>query len=64
MIKTLKKITTIATITSGLLLTACGKAPESNVLKIGAMAGPEAEIIEIAKNIAKEKYNLDVDQHY
>lgn len=59
--KTLKKITAVTTIASSLLLTACGGAPESNVLKIGAMAGPEAEIVEVAKNIAKQKYNLDVE---
>lgn len=30
-------------------------------IKIGVMAGPEANVVEFVKQIAKEKYNLDVE---
>ncbi|MFT4059222.1 MAG: MetQ/NlpA family ABC transporter substrate-binding protein [Legionella sp.] len=40
-------------------LVACNK-PSSNTLVIGAIAGPETELIETAKEVAKNKYNLDI----
>ena len=57
----LKKIATITTVASSLLLTACGSNEESTTLKVGAMAGPEADVVKIAQAVAKEKYNLDVE---
>lgn len=55
----------LKTIIAGLsLLTivACGnKKEESNTLKIGVMSGPEYAIAETAKQVAKDKYNLDVE---
>ena len=45
-----------------LAIVACsGKKENSNVLRVGVMSGPEHEIAETAKKIAKEKYNLDVE---
>jgi D-methionine transport system substrate-binding protein len=40
-------------------LVACNK-PSPNTLVIGAIAGPETELIETAKQVAKNKYGLDV----
>lgn len=40
-------------------LVACNK-PSTNTLTIGAIAGPEAEIIETAKQVAQSKYGLDI----
>lgn len=40
-------------------LVACNK-PSSETLIIGAIAGPETELIETAKEVAKNKYGLDV----
>lgn len=57
----LKKLATITTIASTLLLTACGGNDKPSALKVGAMAGPEAEVVKIAQAIAKKKYNLDVE---
>lgn len=57
----LKKLATTAVIASSILLTACGSKEDSTTLKVGAMAGPEADIVKIAQSIAKEKYNLDVE---
>ncbi|UIR54488.1 methionine ABC transporter substrate-binding lipoprotein MetQ [Sphingobacterium sp. SRCM116780] len=43
-------------------LIACnGKKTDSKVLKVGIVAGPEREIAETAKKVAKEKFNLDVE---
>ncbi|MFT5880985.1 MAG: D-methionine transport system substrate-binding protein [Moritella sp.] len=57
----LKKLVSITALTSSLLLTACSDSNETTVLKVGAIAGPESEVVEIAKMIAKQKYNLDVE---
>jgi D-methionine transport system substrate-binding protein len=40
-------------------LIACNK-PSPNTLVIGAIAGPETELIETAKEVAKNKYNLNI----
>ena len=40
-------------------LVACNK-PSHNTLTIGAIAGPETDLIETAQEVAKKKYGLDV----
>lgn len=40
-------------------LTACG-SQNKNTLKVGTISGPETELMEVAKQVAKTKYNLDV----
>ncbi len=40
-------------------LVACNK-PSPNTLVIGTIAGPETELIETAKTVAKNKYDLDI----
>lgn len=40
-----------------LLLTACSQQ-DKNTLKVGTIAGPETELMETAKQVAKEKYGL------
>lgn len=40
-------------------LVACNK-PSPNTLVVGAIAGPETELVETAKEVAKNKYNLDI----
>ena len=42
-----------------LSLTACNK-PSPNTLTIGTIAGPETELIETAKQLAKDKYGLTI----
>lgn len=42
-----------------LSLVACNK-PSPNTLVVGTIAGPETELIETAKEVAKKEYNLDV----
>lgn len=42
-----------------LSLIACNK-PSPNILVVGAIAGPETELIETAKKVAQKKYKLDV----
>ena len=60
----MKKLT-LKSILAGLSLftiVACGnKKEESNTIRIGVMSGPEHVIAETAKQVAKEKYNLDVE---
>lgn len=45
------------------LLAGCGDqgGDEANTVKVGTIAGPETELMEVAKQIAKDKYDLDVD---
>ncbi|MBY5922347.1 methionine ABC transporter substrate-binding lipoprotein MetQ [Ferrimonas balearica] len=45
---------------AALALTACGGNDE-NVLKLGAMAGPEAQVAEVAAKLAKEQFGLEVE---
>ncbi|MGD9590975.1 MAG: MetQ/NlpA family ABC transporter substrate-binding protein [Candidatus Berkiella sp.] len=44
-----------------LLLTACSpKERADNEIYIGTISGPETELVEVAKKVAKQKYNLDI----
>ncbi|WP_025733880.1 MetQ/NlpA family ABC transporter substrate-binding protein [Carnimonas nigrificans] len=43
-------------------LSGCGSQSEdSNTVSVGVIAGPEEELMEVAKQIAKERYNLNVN---
>jgi D-methionine transport system substrate-binding protein len=60
----MKKIKILGLLIAGLLVfTACNssKKDEPNFIKVGITSGPEQEIAETAKKVAKEKYNLDVE---
>lgn len=60
----MKKIKIIGLLAAGLLVfTACNstKKEDPNHIKVGITAGPEQELAEVAKKVAKEKYNLDVE---
>jgi D-methionine transport system substrate-binding protein len=49
----------IFTLFSISLLIACG-SHDNNTLKVGTISGPETTLMEVAKNVAKEKYGLNV----
>ncbi len=55
-----KKLKTLFVATSVILLTACG-SHDKNALKIGTIAGPETELMEVAQQVAKDKYNLNLE---
>lgn len=58
MLKLLKKLLIIsASIT---LISAC-QSHDKNVLKVGTISGPETELMEVAQQVAKNKYNLNID---
>ncbi|WHR51308.1 MetQ/NlpA family lipoprotein [Vibrio furnissii] len=58
----LKGLLTIAAATSALVLAGCGdKAVDNSKVKIGVIAGAEAQVAEVAAKVAKEKYNLNVE---
>ena len=59
----MKKIKILGVLTAGILLfNACSSKKEhQNYIKVGITAGPEQQIAETAKKVAKEKYNLDVE---
>lgn len=58
----LKALLTLAVSASALVLAGCGeKAVDNNKIKVGVIAGAEAQVAEVAAKIAKEKYNLDVE---
>jgi D-methionine transport system substrate-binding protein len=41
-------------------VSAC-KSQDKNVLRVGTIAGPESQLMEAAKNVAKNSYGLDVE---
>lgn len=43
-----------------LFLTACGSG-DKKILKVGTISGPDTQLMEVAKQVAKKKYNLDID---
>ena len=44
-----------------LTLTACQQKPEAaNVIKVGTIAGPDEQMLEVAKDVAKKQYGLDM----
>lgn len=58
----LKGLLTAATVASTIALAGCGdQQSDENSIKVGVMAGAEAQVAEVAKKVAKEKYNLDVE---
>ncbi|MBB4804847.1 D-methionine transport system substrate-binding protein [Chryseobacterium defluvii] len=60
----MKKIKILGLLTVGLFLSnACNssKKDDPHYIKVGITSGPEQQIAETAKKVAKEKYNLDVE---
>jgi D-methionine transport system substrate-binding protein len=55
----IKKLALITTLVSAFFLTGCDN--ETSTLKVGVISGPEEEVAEVAKQQAKELYNLDVE---
>jgi D-methionine transport system substrate-binding protein len=58
----LKKIIQLVTCISLGLLAACSsqKPEPKNVVTVGTVAGPETQLMEVAKQVAKKRYGLDV----
>ncbi len=56
------RILNLACLAFLLLLSACGKKIEigPNSILVGTIAGPETELMEVAKKVAKTKYDLDI----
>ncbi|MGX2949490.1 methionine ABC transporter substrate-binding lipoprotein MetQ [Ursidibacter sp. B-7004-1] len=54
----LKHLFTLITLSS-VLLSACNDKTEK--LKVGVISGPEHEVMEVAKKVAKEKYNREIE---
>lgn len=52
-----------ATLAGTLVLAGCGNGDdaETRSIKIGTVAGPETEVMEVAARIAKEQFDLDVE---
>ncbi|MCG3766154.1 MetQ/NlpA family lipoprotein [Vibrio cincinnatiensis] len=58
----LKGLLAITAAASALVLSGCGeKSVDMNRIKVGVIAGAEAQVAEVAAKIAKEKYNLNVE---
>lgn len=53
----------LATLTLLFGLLGCGnsKKEDANHIKVGVISGPETNVAEVAKKVAKEKYNLEVE---
>ncbi|TFH89805.1 MetQ/NlpA family lipoprotein [Vibrio ouci] len=58
----LKGLLTIAAAASALVLAGCGeKDVDTSKVKVGVMAGAEAQVAEVAAKVAKEKFGLEVE---
>lgn len=60
----LKNLFAVAGLASALVLTGCGEKEatvDNSKIKIGVMAGAEAQVAEVAAKEAKDKYGLDVE---
>lgn len=56
--KSITKICTVLTIL--LLLVACGHQPKNKIIMIGAIAGPETELVQLAADLAHKNNGLDI----
>jgi D-methionine transport system substrate-binding protein len=60
----IKFLATLALMGSSMLLYSCGggaKKDDPNHIKVGVESGPEYDLAEAAKKVAKEKYGLEVE---
>ncbi|WP_432454494.1 MULTISPECIES: MetQ/NlpA family lipoprotein [unclassified Agarivorans] len=58
----LKSILAVSLAASALVLAGCGeKETDLSKIKVGVIAGAEAQVAEVAAKVAKEKYGLDVE---
>ncbi|CAM3224548.1 D-methionine transport protein (ABC superfamily, peri_bind) [Xenorhabdus nematophila ATCC 19061] len=58
----LKSIAVIGTLLSTLALVGCGQEQrDPNHIKVGVIVGPELKVAEVAKQVAKDQYGLDVE---
>lgn len=58
----LKGLLAIAAAASALVLSGCGeKEADTSKIKVGVMAGAEAQVAEVAAKVAKEQFGLDVE---
>ncbi|MFC3023050.1 MetQ/NlpA family lipoprotein [Vibrio zhugei] len=56
-----KALLAVAVTASTLVLAGCGQDSSDNqTIKVGVIAGAEAQVAEVAKKVAKEKYDLNV----
>lgn len=58
----LKKIISLFLVTAIVSLVGCGEnnSTDDKILRIGTIAGPETELMETAKRLAKQRYNLHI----
>ncbi len=58
MLKTLRSI--ICLLLLALLCIACTEKEDSNAIKVGTISGPETTLVEVAKDVAKKQYQLNI----
>lgn len=68
-LKSIKKVAMLAALASAFVLAGCDKNNEKdtdqnkdlNQIKVGVISGPEQELAEVAKKVAKDQYGLNVE---
>ncbi|WBA80045.1 MetQ/NlpA family lipoprotein [Endozoicomonas sp. GU-1] len=61
-LKTVKILASSAVLASAVLLAGCGQSDDPNgPLKVGVMAGPEADVMKVAVDIARQDHNVAVE---
>ena len=56
----MKKITSIFAVLLALVLTACSQKEGANTVSVGTISGPETQLMQVAKVVAKNRFNLNV----
>lgn len=56
----MKKITLIFLVCTFLNTVGCQSSNQDGILKVGTIAGPETDLMVVAQQVAKEKYDLDI----
>lgn len=56
----MKFLKIILTVAASLFLLACQPADNKQALKVGTISGPETELVEKAKEVAKQQFGLDI----
>lgn len=55
-----KLIVSLSFLLSSLVLVGCQSHEAANEIKVGTISGPETQLMEVAKQVAKQNYGLDV----
>lgn len=57
----MKKIISLLCLVTALSLIGCSRQSDPNTIKVGTIAGPETELMEVAKAVAKKEHGINIE---